>query len=249
LALIKGGLGAAPEVGEMMEPMLMWPMGLINSMSTMNASGLGGFVVIIMIALMMAQEYRHRTLQQWFMRGLSRPTVLGAKAATILMAIFLLTLVPLIVGGIMTAIFTINANGALDASVVNWGELALTYLTVIYTMLPYAAFTLMLAVVTRSVVVAISVTIGYSLLFESLFIQITSYFSDTVNAVAIYLPQNMAKAILGAVNTTVLEFNGQAIEPAFELLSVNTAVIGIGLYTIVFLAIALWSLRRQDLSG
>ncbi len=228
----------------MLDGMLTWPQALLTAVQFAGASGFGGMLVIILAGAVTAQEYSWRTLQLWLSRGAGRGTLLGAKFAALLLPIALFVLVPVVIVAPLTALFTVQIRGSLDAGTVNFGLVLLAMLRAGYTLLPYAALAFMLAVVTRSTVAAIGAGLGYSLLVEGMLLQIMTLFSGVAGELWKYLPAGLVNGLLAANST------GEALgKSALQPLDPVASAIGLGVYTLAFLGIALVAFRRQDLTG
>lgn len=241
-----GNLG--PEVTAEVQRQVTWPDSLFSAIGIAGGSALGGLLVVILSGTTMAQEYTWRTLQQWLGRGVPRPVFLAAKFAALLLPILLMVLVPLLVGGALTAIFTISIEGGLNAGEVSWSSLALRTLATAYSLLPYAALTFLIAVTTRSTVAAVGIGVGYALLVEGLILQLAALFSESLAWLSLYLPAGLAQSLLQSQRLVQVSMDGQPVTGGAELLSPAVAVAGIAAYTVLFLAGAVAVFRRQDLN-
>lgn len=240
-----GNMG--PEVMAEMERQVTWPDSLFSAIGIAGGAALGGFLTVILSGTTMAQEYTWRTLQQWLGRGVPRPVFLAAKFAALLLPILFMVFVPLLVGGGLTALFTISLEGSLGAGDVAWSSLALRALATAYSLLPYAALTLLLAVATRSTVAAVGIGIAYALIVEGLLLQVAAMFSTALARLSLYLPAGLAQSLLQSQRLMQVSVDGQPVAGP-ELLSTGVAVTGIAVYTVLFLALAIVLFRRQDLN-
>jgi ABC-2 type transport system permease protein len=237
----------APEVVAEMERQVTWPDSLFSAIGIAGGAALGGFLTVILSGTTMAQEYTWRTLQQWLGRGVPRPIFLAAKFAALLLPILLMVFIPLLVGGALTALFTISLEGSLRAADVAWGSLALRTLATAYSLLPYAGLTFLLAVATRSTVAAVGVGIAFALIVEGLFLQLAAMFSEALARLSLYLPAGLAQSLLQSQRLMQVSVDGQPVAGP-ELLSAGVAVAGIAVYTVLFLTLAIFLFRRQDLN-
>ncbi len=242
------GSNLGPEMTAEVRRQVTWPGGLFSALGVAGGSALGGLLVVILSGTTMAQEYTWRTLQQWLGRGVPRPLFLAAKFAALLLPILLMVLVPLFVGGLLTALVTLGVEGRLGAGEVAWSSLALRTLATAYSLLPYAALTFLLAVATRSTVAAVGIGAAYALLVEGLVLQIAALFSESLARLSLYLPAGLAQSLLQSERLVQVSVDGQAIAGGAELLSPGVAVAGIAVYTMLFLAAAIVIFRRQDLN-
>jgi ABC-2 type transport system permease protein len=227
---------------------ITWPGSLLNALAIAGGSALGGFLVVILSGTTMAQEYTWRTLQQWLGRGVPRPIFLAAKFAALLLPILLMVLVPLLVGGALTALFTIQLNGGLGFDQVAWSNVALRALATAYTLLPYAALTFLLAVATRSTVAAVGIGVAFALLVEGIILQMGALFSEALARLTLYLPAGLSQSLLQSQRLVQVSVDGAPVVSGAELLSPAVAIAGIALYTVLFLALAMVIFRRQDLN-
>jgi ABC-type transport system involved in multi-copper enzyme maturation permease subunit len=237
-----------PEVIAMVRQSLLWPKALINALDFAAGNGPGGLVVIVLVGAAVAQEYTWRTLHLWLSQGVPRPRLLGAKFAALVVPLLLVVLVPLVAGGAVTAYFTYQQTGGLNLAEVSALHLALSALRTAYTLLPYAALTSLLAVVSRSAVVAIGGGVAYALLVESILVQLLALGSETAARVARLLPGMLAAGLLQLNQTTAEVSVGLNAGPGTRLLDPGPAAVGIALYTLAFFGLAVWVFRRQDLA-
>jgi ABC-type transport system involved in multi-copper enzyme maturation permease subunit len=114
-------------------------------------------------------------------------------------------------------------------------------------LLPYAALTFFLAIASRSTVVAIGGGLAYAMLIEGVLVQLLACVGGTWAKVSQYLPAGLSNS-LAALNR-VSEGASSGLVTQMDGLSSGTAVLGIALYTILFVGLALLAFRRQDLSG
>lgn len=228
------------------EEMIAWPSALSLGIGLASGGGLGGLLIVILIGTLTAQEYGWRTMQLWLSNGISRPVLLLAKFAIVLLPALLFVLVPFVAGALTTAVFSQNLLGSLPFAQVDWWQTALSILRTAYTLLPYAALTFLLAVASRSTVVAVGGGLAYTLLIEGVLMQLLSFAGGTWAKVGQYLPAGLSHS-LTALNRVSISSSGVA--PQADGLSVATAVIGIALYTLLFVGLAILTFRHQDLSG
>ena len=241
--------GAPPEIGEQFTQLLTFPGGLYNALEIVFGAGLGSMLAVVLIAVMTGQEYSHRTMQSWLMRGVGRGKLLAGKTLNLLTAFVFFALIPLVVGGIITAIFSWKLNGEIGLGAVDWSDLIKFAGLTIYGLLPYAALTFMLAIVTRSVVIALGITIGYNLIIELVLQQTLPALGETATKIAAYLPSNLVQGLMQADGPGFqIVVEGQTpLAPTY--LEPNQAAIGIAIYLLIFAGIAAWRFSKQDLSG
>ena len=229
------------------EDMIVWPSALRLGIEMASGSGLGGLLIVVLVGTLTAQEYGWRTMQLWLSKGVSRPALLLAKFTAVLLPALLLVLAPFVAGGLTTAVFSQQLQGELPFTDVNWWQTTLSVLRTAYTLLPYAALTFFLAVASRSTVVAIAGGLAYNMVIEGIFGQLLLFAGGSWAKIAQYLPAGFASS-LAALNRVTDNATSNLL-PQVETVSPETAVIGIALYTILFVGLALFAFRRQDLGS
>ena len=229
------------------DDMFTWPSALNLGIGLASGGGLGGLLIVILIGTLTAQEYGWRTMQLWLSNGISRPVLLLAKFAIVLLPALLFVLAPFVTGALTTAVFTQNLQGSLPFAEVDWWQAALSILRTAYTLLPYAALTFLLAVASRSTVVAVGGGLAYTLLIEGVLMQLLGLVGGTWAKIGQYLPAGLSNS-LASLNRVSSQTSSDLVTQA-DGLSMETAVIGIALYTLLFVGLAVLAFRRQDLSG
>ncbi len=229
------------------EDMIAWPLALNLGIGLASGGGLGGLLIVILIGTLTAQEYGWRTMQLWLSNGISRPVLLLAKFAIVLLPALLFVLAPFITGALTTAVFTQNLQGSLPFAEVDWWQAALSILRTAYTLLPYAALTFLLAVASRSTVVAVGGGLAYTLLIEGVLMQLLGLVGGTWAKIGQYLPAGLSNSLASLNRVSASTSSG--FVPQAAGLSMETAVIGIALYTLLFVGLAILAFRRQDLTG
>jgi ABC-type transport system involved in multi-copper enzyme maturation permease subunit len=242
--------GMDNEARQEVSSIITWPGALLNSLSFGSGSSLGGLLVMVLIGAATAQEYTWRTMHLWLSRGIPRPVLMGAKFVAMLVPIFLFVVTPLLIGGGLTAIFTLHIDKSLPLSQINWWHLTMSVLRTAYTLLPYAAMTFMLAIVTRSTAAAIGIGVAYTLLVEGVAATVFTLLGGVLRDIVVYLPGSLADGLL-KLNSTAMAgqtvFSGDGTGMIKYLDPVPSAI-GLGLWTLLFLVVAVWSFCRQDMS-
>ena len=223
---------------------LIWPGGLVNVLGFVGGNlSLGTLLLVVLLGIVTAQEYSWRSMQLWLSRGIPRPLLLGTKFIISLAPTLLLTFIGLLVGGGLTAIFSYALHGTLFTNQVDFGHVLLGYLISVYTMLPYIALTFMLAVVTRSTVVAVSGTLAFMLVVETIIAGVFNLIGGTFANVASYLPGSLANDLF-AQDLAIAK-----LPIPSTTLSPTVAAIGIAVYILAFCGVAMWAFQRQDLAS
>lgn len=235
---------------ESLHSALVWPGGLIQSISFATGNSLGGLLLIILAGAVTAQEYTWRTMQLWLSRGVLRPTLLTAKFVALLLPATLIVLTPLLAGGLVSGIFTLLIDGSLHVEEINFLQLFFSTLRTTYTLLPYAGLAFLLSIITRSTAAAIGGALAYALLFEG-FAQILSLLGSNAGKILACLPTNLSNALL-TLNQSILKTGTSIVSDTpnnIPLLEPIPAAIGIALWTLAFVGTALLIFQKQDLSA
>lgn len=240
-----GSSGQVPP--EAIEGSLTWPDGLKGALSFAAGPNLGGILMIVLVGAVVAQEYTWGTLQLWLSRGIPRPLFLSAKFLALLLPAFLIVLVALSVGGVLSAVFSLYFLGGLPFSQVAWGELGWNVLVFTYSLLPYAALTFFLAVASRSAVVSIGGGLTYALLLEGIVLQLIGTLGGVWGEIGRYVPGGLARGMLALDSGINVQVGGESVE-RIQFLEPTTAAIGIALYILIFVGASLLIFRRQDLN-
>ena len=238
-----------PQAQAELRASLRWPQGLLNALTFANGGELGGLFAVVLAAAVVAQEYTWRTVHLWLSRGVPRGAYLGAKFGALAGALLLLVLTALLAGGAATGFYTWRAQGALPWSDLPWSDLLRGVLATWVTLLPYAAGTLAVAVISRSTLTATGVGLGYNLLVENLAVQVLLLASPDLARWARYLPGMAAKAALSFLQGGLDVQVGMNGGPAAGLLEPGPALLLLLAYTAAGLALAWWAFRRQDIAG
>jgi hypothetical protein len=106
--------------------------------------------------------------------------------------------------------------------------------------LPYAAFTLLVTVVTRSTFAGAALGLGYTQFAEFLLTGLF-YGADWSK----WMMRNLYLSATFLLNS----IGSKAVETPSALLHPVPAFVTAAVYTLIFLSLALWLYRRQDLGG
>lgn len=241
--------GMLPDDSGEINEMIAWPDSLITALNFASGQSLGGLLVVILVSVIVAQEYDWGTLALWLHQGISRRTVLAAKFAVLLTSVVLLTLTPLLVGGIFSAVITPSLTGELDLSQTDFAGLGLSILRTAYSLVPYLALTFLFAILTRSLAFSIGVGVGYALVIEGVLSQLMILVGGLPEKIALWLPGQMAASLWQVNQATVLSSNGEDADFVIEYLDPSLAAVGIAVYAVIFLGLAFWRFQKQDLTG
>lgn len=160
-----------------------------------------------------------------------------------LSALLIFIVIPLLVS-IPFVFYTVpEAGGAVHMTPAEVQQVAMSALQGVYVLLPYAALTVCLAVITQSPLAAGGVAIGVSVVAEPL-LNLAGMFSGQARAIVAYLPRNLAQTVMSASSFEAARQAGmgaQAVSP-------RLAAGAIAVWTLAFLALALSQFRRQNIA-
>ena len=210
--------------------------------SMVLGSSLGGLFFVVLVGAFVAQEYSWGTFSLLLSRGVRRSDLLLAKLLVLLPFAILIVILPFVVSGLVSAIFTYKAQGSLAAlGQVNWVLFLEMIGMAALSLLPYGALAFLLAVLTHSPVVAIGITGGFSLIVENILIRMLALFGNPYAVIIPYLPTGMVYGLISG--TGIIPSDGMSLLAPFP------AALGLGIYTLLFLGIAMWFFQRQDLGS
>ncbi len=195
--------------------------------------------LVIIAGLMMGNDYAQRTNHHWLMRA-SRPASLLAKFALLAVFALLVNILTLLVGGVTGWYYKTFLYQAFSLANVNWlATLAAPfYMTLVE--LPYLALMLLLTITTRSAFAGVAIGLGLTQFIEIL---LGGLFYST--GWTRWMLRNLYFSA-----TYLLNSIGNKLVPTPDyLLAPAPAFIAAVIYTLIFLAAALWLYRRQDVGG
>lgn len=252
LALFYGALLLATQVAPdqaaaaALRETVVWPGALPGALSLVGGGGLGGLLIIVLASVAVTQGYTARTFALWLSQGTPRAVVLVARFLALMVGALLIVAVGLLAGAVVSGLITLALTGGLPLASLNWGQVALSVLRGAYALMPYAALTVLLAVLTRSMAGALGGGIAVAMLGEAIFGQVLGLVGEGGQRIAQFLPSLMGRS-LGNLSSAMVEgFAAPLAEPI--LLPPGAAALGLAAYTLVFMALALLVFRRQDLS-
>ncbi|MGD0807129.1 MAG: ABC transporter permease subunit [Anaerolineales bacterium] len=228
-----------PDTIEEYKQLVTLPAALSTSLSFGASSGV--LLVIIFVGTMTAQEYPWRTVNLLVGHGAPRFSLIAAKFLSFLLPVLGMVLVPLIVGGVCGGAATIHYYGGIDPTRVDFGRIGITVIGTVYSLLPYAAITFFLAVLTRSAAATIGISLGYFFILENLVALILWPLGGVWEKIGDYLPGVMAYTWISTLQASQ-KFN-------FHSAEFTSAVIGIAVYGLLFFLFSALIFRAQDLGG
>lgn len=204
-------------------------------------SGIGSVMLIVFAASHIGTEFGWGTLRTLLAHGAGRGAFLGAKVLSL--ALYAALLVFLGVVAAIVGSYVVTAIAAADASGLDLGAIANAAARASYTFLPYMALATLIAVWSRSAGAGIAA--GLVVYFaEGLVAQLlVSLNRDYATIVNYGLSRNAGALIRGAAGTTTI-----ADPSAVALPDQGQAALLLGIYTVVFLALAYWRLRSRDVT-
>lgn len=227
------------------EAFLTWPLSFSFVMSMLTPVGM--MLALILGGGATAPEYSWRSFQLWLSRGVPRWQVLVAKFTAVSLATLLIVTTAILTTAVVSGLASLSLLGTLPWATINWFCLGLTILATTLALLPYAALGLLLAVTSRSSVVAIGGGLAYVLLFEPLVVRLLPMLGKAGETVAQYLPNHLGQLLIATAG------NGIATDAlplaGFETFSPLFMIVLLLGYTALFLTTAVVIFQRQDLGG
>jgi ABC-type transport system involved in multi-copper enzyme maturation permease subunit len=195
--------------------------------------------LVMLAAVTVGNDYSQRTNQHWLTKG-SRSSSVLAKFGLLALVIFMLQILAVVVGGGTGWYYKTFAYHAALAVNVDWMAViaAASYMTL--ATLPYAAFTLLVTVLTRSTLAGVALGLGYTQFVE--FLLAGLFYGAGWSK---WLMRNLHLSATYLLNS----IGGKSVELPAALLQPLPALATATIYTLIFLALALWLYRRQDVGG
>lgn len=195
--------------------------------------------LVIIAAVSLGNDYSQRTNQHWLRRA-SRANSLLAKFGLLALLVFLLQILALLVGGGTGWYYKTFTYEAYTLVNVNWiaAITAAFYMTLVT--LPYVAFMLLVTVTTRSTFASVAIGLGYTQFIEIL---LTSFFYRA--SWSKWMMRNLyfsATYLLNSIGNKTVDIPSALLNPVPSFI---TAAV----YILLFLLLAVWLYRRQDVGG
>jgi ABC-type transport system involved in multi-copper enzyme maturation permease subunit len=227
---------------------LYWPDSLIYGLGYASGyaswTSYGTYLLIALVGVSVGQEYGWRTLQLWLGHGVSRRTVLAAKMLLSLgLAVGIVVLCVLVVAAI-SGVFSLVVHGGVAFASVNPGQLVAGVARTAFSMLPYAALTFLLAVATRSTLVAIGGAIAFVAVLETALLQILPHLGAVLDRIVQFLPAGLSSA-LNAPNAAIA--GSTALTTGSQPTPVEAAIV-IAIYAAILSGLTFIVFERQDLT-
>jgi len=226
---------------------LAWPAGFTNALAIAAGPNLGGLLIIVLVGATVAQEYTWGSLRLWLSQGIPRPMLLASKYLALLMTAFIFVLTALVVGGLISAVFSLQLLGNLPFDLVVWHQVGLKAILIAFSLLPYGALAFFLAVATRSTAASIGIGLAYTLVIEGIVLQIIGSMGGIWGQIGRYVPGGLAQGLLSMEAGLTIEV-GDSTLMAPQFLEPGLSAIGIALYTLTFFILSMIFFRRQDIN-
>ncbi|MCO5177373.1 MAG: ABC transporter permease subunit [Thermomicrobiales bacterium] len=207
----------------------------------------GGAFAIMLGVLAIGSDYGWGTLKTLFTQGPSRLRVFGAKVIAIAITLVPFVILPFVLGGMSSVIIALLENSPIiGPSAISLVEAVLASLLI---MLAWAAFGIVLAVLSRGTSLAIGVGILYTLALEGLLSLMAGSVSLLEPLVKLFVRTNAYSLIkpLGAASADGASSGGPG---AFDgpFVSTTQALIMLAVYVVVFVGVSAVALRRRDVA-
>jgi hypothetical protein len=203
----------------------------------------GVLVYAVIGAVIAGYDYPDRSILLWPGRGVGRPQLMSARLAAILLFGLLITCFALASLLILGTFSRLLVFGRVDASRLEVGALLPVMLHVFWSGLPYLALALLLAVASRSPLVAAVGTIAYGCVFEMLAMQAAGRFPALVR----YLPANLSQVL--QLSNAVLDRAAMGVPLDAARVTPVQAFLWIGMIFFALSTASLLIFLRQDLGG
>lgn len=251
LTFIYSAIGSLPEnvtisSDDMQEiPQLVtWPGALVFALQSAAGNSLGVLLLIVFVGAVTAQEYTWHTIRIPLARGTPRPLLLAARFVALFVPALAFVLTALLAGAAISAIFSHQINGSLYLDQLDIFQVGLSVLRTAYTLLPYIVLTFLLAIASRSAVIAVGGGIAFAMILESIIMQLLQMGHAPLNKLAAYMPAALSGILL---NMNKAMIKGGDVLQAGSVSSL-AAILGIGAWTCLFLGLSLLIFQRQDLT-
>jgi ABC-type transport system involved in multi-copper enzyme maturation permease subunit len=195
--------------------------------------------LIILTGLLVGGDYSQRTNQHWLTR-VPRHTSLLAKFAVLAGVAVTVQVLALLAGGGVGLYYKSFVYQTPNLMNVDWTAALAAPLYMALTTLPYIALTLVLAVALRSTFLSIIIGLGYTVIFEFILAGILRGTGWTK-----WLFTNLFQSASYLLNS----IGGREVQVPDWMLDPSQVMVLSAVYTVLFLALAAWLYRRQDLGG
>jgi ABC-2 type transport system permease protein len=206
----------------------------------------GGVLALMLGVLTFGSEYGWGTLRTLFTQRPGRLQVFGAKLLALAVALVPFVLAVFALGAGAGSVIALRENAAVD-----WPSawLVMRGLAAGWLILAvWAAFGVLLAVLSRGTALAVGVGILYALVIEGLLSALASQVSAVDRLVEFFLRANAYSLVteLGVAASDVADTGPGSFDGPF--VGGAQALLVLGSYALVFLVLSGWLLRRRDVA-
>ncbi len=196
-------------------------------------------LLVIVAGTLMGNDYSQRTNQHWLRRA-PRHSSLLAKF-TILMALtFFIQVLTLLIGWAIGYYYKVHVYHVADVNNINGLATVVAPFYMTLANLPYLALTLLITIVVRSTFFSVLLGLGYTQILEFM---LAGIFYGASWTKWLFTNLHFSASFL-------LNFIGNRAPKLPEhILAPTPALVTAGFYTLIFIIIAIWLYRRQDIGG
>ena len=221
---------------------------LPSAMSEMMVGTLGIAPILIMIlgGSIVGAEYGMGTLRTVLTKGIGRWPLLTSKFALIVLAaaaVLVAVSVVTVVASLLAAVIPPSEDGGV-ADVGKWSDVLITFGKSLYALAPYAALGGLLAVLTQSSAVSISVSLGYYVV--ELIVTPLMRVNETLEKFTDFILGGSVSNWMQAEFVSVEVNNQGGLSEQPETMQAFLVLLA---YIVVFVAVALWVFQRRDIAG
>lgn len=195
--------------------------------------------LVLIAANMIGNDYTQRTNQHWLMRA-PRHTGLLAKFFILVGFTFVIQVLTLLVGGSVGWYYKTYVFGAFSLANVNALAVLAAPFYLTLAAMPYLALILLFTVIARSTLTGAIIGLGVTQFIDIL---VTSFLFG--RPWMMWHPHNLYVSVTYLLN----RIGNKVVAPPEYLAQPQAALIALLVYTLVFLAAAVWLYRRQDVGG
>jgi ABC-2 type transport system permease protein len=213
-------------------------------------SSFGAVMAVILMASSVGNEYNWRTLRIALISSEGRLKLLAAKLISVVSLVVILMLVSLIVGFLMSIFTNVLSGHTLNFSFITgsyvWAQF-LQFWRTLFIILPFMLMGFLFSVLGRSAMPGIAVGAGI-LFLEPIITSLMSLAGGWVANIPKYLFSANVDAI-NALNDLPRGFGGPFGGGTGQAPSTLEAFSVLGVYMVVFLAVAFYLFKKRDVTG
>lgn len=256
LLSLAGGLGLAGEQGALTEQFAEWQRRMlfpgVFGAAFSHINGLGGIFAVIFMAGAMGSEYSWGTLRPQLARFPVRVRYLFAKVVVVLGLLLVAMVVTLLVAALVSVGLGVVGGSMGSIGLHDVVMLPLAMVRALYVLLPYVLLTLCVTIVGRSLLVGVAGGLVY-LVFEAGFGALSALaMLGGVWRVVYNLTIQQNINTLVWLNDQAFGLHPEVLTPSIDVAqqpSPLQACLMIALYSAGFLATAVYTFQRRDITG